>query len=68
MDYRVRSRKDRKIESVINDLFSRITLGKPPRICSSDSPAGEAVKCLSDEKREILKEAKTRYFQNYPNK
>lgn len=43
-----------------------VTFGIPPDINSSKSLPGAAVKKLSDEEREILKEAKPKHFQNAP--
>lgn len=65
-NYRVRSKKDRKIESVVDKLHCMVTLGLPPDLNSPKSPPGAAVKNLSEEQREILKEAKPKHFQNYP--
>jgi len=66
MNYRIRSKEDREIESVISKLQKMVTLGIPPDLNSSDSPPGAAVKKLSDEEREILSKAKPKHFQNYP--
>lgn len=59
MNYTVRSKTDREIEKVIENLIMRITLGKPPSVNSPNLKPGELVKKLPEDKRKILKKSKT---------